>query len=102
MVCGCALLCPQLTVYFGACQSVVVPAALRNKKAGHAAGYIEHPKTAERRMTSRFHGRLVPFRVMPFPLVESVYSIHQGCWPTPKADLNDKHYCKQLNSTWFC
>ena len=95
-------LCPQLAVFYHACGGLTNRAALLNATLGGAAGYIEHPKKAERRMTSRLNGRLVPFRVMPFPLVESVYSIHSGCWPIPQPGLNPKYTCKQLNSTWFC
>ena len=46
--------------------------------------------------------RKAAFRIMPFPVEESMYSLHVGCWPTPSAGLNDKTACKRLNSTWYC
>ena len=92
----------QLEVYFHACSGMVRRHALLNRTLGGAGVYAEFPKLHEGRITSRIQGRMVPFRVMPFPLVESVYSIHQGCWPTPAAYVSPKAACKRLNSTWFC
>ena len=48
-------------------------------------------KNSEKRITSRVHARLVPFKITAFPVYESFHAVH----------ICTGH-CKQLNSTWYC
>ena len=92
----------QLSVYQAACGPAIYASTPLNRSVGGIGGYAEGTKTHEHRISTRLQGRLVPFRVMAFPLVESMYSTHEGCWPTPSKSLSGKSMCVRMNATYYC